>query len=165
MRSSRYSNMQQTTVGFAALSLIICTVATIGGYSETQVSFCDLVKNPQLYSGKEVTVRATHRVGYEWSELYCLDCLDKGRAWLDFTDDLDRESEKALRRTRDGGIFNLTVEGTFESGSTYGHLNGYRYRFVAHKVRNVAVISKGIKPIEEERKAEKLYACGGSNPK
>jgi hypothetical protein len=63
--------MQHTIARFVRLSLIICAVAAVGGHSETQVSFCDLVKNPHLYSGKEVTVRATHRVGFEWSELYC----------------------------------------------------------------------------------------------
>ena len=159
------SNMQHTIARFVALSLIICTVAAVVGHSETQVGFCDLVKNPGLYKGKEVTVRATYRVGFEWSELYCLDCLDRGKAWLDFGDDLDRASEKALKHTKRGGVFNLTVQGTFLGEGRYGHLGDYQYRFIAYKVSNVAVISKGMKPVEEERKLEKLYACGGSNPK
>jgi hypothetical protein len=44
-------------------------------------------------------------------------------------------------------------------------MNGYRYRFVAGKVENVAVISKGMKPLEVEKAAERRWACGGANPK
>lgn len=48
---------------------------TVVGYSETPVTFCDLLRNAEKYNGKEVTVRATWRYGFEWSQFYCLDCL------------------------------------------------------------------------------------------
>jgi len=51
---------------------------------------------------------------FEWSQLYCPDCLDKGSAWLEFPDDLDDNSSKALRLIPNGaGIVNLTVRGIF----------------------------------------------------
>ena len=162
----RYSNMQQTFAKFVALSLIICAVAAVGGHSETQVNFCDLVKNPQLYNGKEVTVRATYKYGFEWQFLYCLSCLDGGKAWLEIADDLDDASVKALKRAPKGaGTINLTVQGVFLSGRTYGHLNGYRYQLVAKRVSNIAVLIKGMKSPDEEKKAEQQWACGGANPK
>jgi len=134
--------------------------------SDARISFCDLVRNPGKVNGKEVTIRATHRYGFEWEELYCLDCLDKGKAWLEIPADIDDASQKALKRAPKGaGIINLTVSGTFMSGSTYGHLNGYRYKFVAKKITDVSVILKGMKSPAEEKEAEKHWACGGTNPK
>jgi len=145
--------------------LILLLSGTVAG-SESSITFCDLVRNPEKFNGKEVTVRATHRYGFEWEELYCLDCLDKGKAWLEISDDIDDSSQKALKRAPKGaGIVNLTVSGTFVSGSTYGHSNGYRYKFVARKISNVSVILKGMKSAAEEQTAEKRWACGGTNPK
>jgi len=119
-----------------------------------------------MFTGKEVTVRATYRYGFEWEELYCLDCLDKGKAWLEIPSDIDDASEKALKHAPKGaGIVNLTVSGTFMSGSTYGHSNGYRYQFVAKKISNISVVLKGAKSPAEEKKAEEHWACGGTNPK
>jgi hypothetical protein len=134
--------------------------------SDPTVSFCDLVRNPEKFNGKEVTIRATHRYGFEWEELYCLDCLDKGKAWLEIPTDIDSASAKAMKHAPKGaGIVNLTVSGTFMSGSTYGHSSGYRYQFVAKKIREVSVVLKGMKSAAEEQTAEKRWACGGTNPK
>ena len=62
------------------------------------VTFCDLVRNPDKYDGQEVSVRATYRYGFEWQELYCLDCKDKGKAWLEVPFDLDDAAIWPLRR-------------------------------------------------------------------
>jgi hypothetical protein len=133
---------------------------------DARVTFCDLVRNPEEFNGKEVTIRATHRYGFEWEELYCLDCLEKGKAWLEIPVDIDNSSQQALKRAPKGaGIINLTVTGTFMSGSTYGHSNGYRHKFVAKRISDVSVILKGMKSPEEEKEAEKHWACGGTNPK
>jgi len=138
---------------------------TVAG-SGPAVSFCDLVRNPEKFNTKEVTIRATYRYGFEWEELYCLDCVDKGKAWLEISADIDDASQKALERAPKGaGIVNLTVSGTFMSGSTYGHSNGYRYKFVAKEIRDVSVVLKGMKSPAEETEAEKKWACGGTNPK
>jgi hypothetical protein len=151
---------------FVALSLIISVVAAVGGHSETQVSFCDLVKNRQIYNGKKVTVRSTYKYGFEWQYLYCLTSVDSGKVWLEIPSDLDDASVKTLKRAPKGaGTVNLTVQGVFMSGGSYGHLNGYPYQLVAHKVSNVAVVIKGMKSLDEERKAEQQWACGGANPK
>jgi hypothetical protein len=132
---------------------------------QSPLTFCDLVRNPEKYNGEEITVRATYRYGFEWSQLYCLDCAEKGKAWLD-TGFLDDASARSLKRApKYAGIVNLTVQGAFVSGDTYGHLNGYRYKIEAHKLSNVAVVQKGMKPLAEEQKAERHWACGGTDPK
>jgi hypothetical protein len=69
---------------------------------QNQNSFCDLIKNPQLYSGKEVTVRATYKYGFEWQYLYCLGCIDDGKVWLEIADGLDDASVKALKQAPKG---------------------------------------------------------------
>src|SRR5437763_2293008 len=39
------------------------------------VNFCDLIKSPKAFDGKEVRVKAVYRYGFEWSELYSLQCV------------------------------------------------------------------------------------------
>jgi hypothetical protein len=149
-------------IAFATAVLVLVPF----GFSDPPTTFCDLLRNPEKYNGKEVTVRATWRYGYEWSQFYCLDCLDKGRAWLEMPFDLDDASMKALRRTPKGaGIVNLTVEGVFMSGGRFGHLNGYPYQLVARRVSKVAIVLSGMKGPAKEKEAEKRWACGGTNPK
>jgi hypothetical protein len=64
------------------------------------------------------------------------------------------------------GIVNLTLQGVFVSGNHhFGHTDMYPYKFVVHKITDVAVVSKGMKPLAEGEKAEKQWACGGTDPK
>lgn len=109
-----------------ALSAVFLVV-TGGGYSQNAVTFCDLVRNPDKYNGQEVRVRATYRYGFEWQELYCLDCKDKGKAWLEVPFDLDDAAIRPLRRAPKGaGIVNLTLQGVFVSGNHhFGHMGMY----------------------------------------
>ena len=133
--------------------------------AQTLVKFCDLLKNPDKYSGQKTKIRATYQYGYEWSYLYCLDCRER-KVWLDFSTDLDDASQKALKHIPKGaGLVNVTLNGVFVGPGSYGHLNGYRYRFTAEKVENVAVVYKRMGPIEKERAAEERWACGGKDPK
>ena len=88
---------------------------------------------------------------FEMSELYCLACQDKGRTWLRFTTDLDRDSEGELRKAPQSGIVNLTVTGRFETGGTFGHLNGYQHQFTASKIRGLAVVARGPQSIEQRK--------------
>jgi hypothetical protein len=150
----------------SSIALALSIFLAVNGHPQSQVTFCELVRNPELYNGKEVTVRATYKYGFEWQMLYCLDCLDKGKAWLEIPSELDDASRKALKRAPKGaGTINLTVEGIFMSGSTYGHQNMYHYKFVARKISDVAVVIKGMKTLADEEEAEKLWACGGLHPK
>jgi hypothetical protein len=147
-----------------------CVIAALmlsqTGHLEPTTSFCDLLQNPQKYEGKEVTVRATWRYGFESSELYCLDCHTTVKTWLEISGDLDDASAKAIKRTpKDFAIVNITVQGTFRSGGRYGHMDMYPNRFIARKVSDVKIVLKGLKSPEEMKEAEKRWACGGLNPK
>src|SRR2546423_8361139 len=45
---------------------------------------CKFLGSPDRNENKEVMVRATYRVGYEASELYCLSCSEKSHVWVKF---------------------------------------------------------------------------------
>jgi hypothetical protein len=146
--------------------IIVFLVLTGGSHPQSPTTFCDLLRNPEKYNGKEVIVRATYRYGFEWSQLYCLDCLDQGKAWLDMTVSFEDTSARSLKRMpKYAGIVNLTVQGVFVTGGTYGHLNGYRYKIEPYKISDVVVLQKGMQSREQEERVEKRWACGGSDPK
>ena len=46
-----------------------------------RIDFCEVLKYPRQYGGKEITVRATYFYWFEMSDLYCLSCPDKGKTW------------------------------------------------------------------------------------
>ena len=74
-----------------------------------------------------------------------------------------KKPSRKCQRMRE--FVNLTVVGIFHFGTSYGHLNGYRYQLVAKEIRNVGAIQKGMKDSAEEKKAEEQGACGGVSPK
>jgi hypothetical protein len=145
---------------------IIALLVGSGVHQQSSVTLCDLLRSPEKHNGEEVRVRATYRYGFEVSQLYCLDCADKGKVWLQIPTDLGNASERSLRKLPEGaGIVNLTVQGVFSSGETYGHENGYRYQIVADKISEVKVLQKGIKSRQEQETVEKRWGCGGTDPK
>ncbi len=147
--------------------LILFLLLTIAAPAQGVMNFCDLLRNAERFNGKEVTVRATYRYGYEWSQLYCLKCADEGKVWLELPSalDYDNDSQKALRKMPKGsGIVDVTVRGVFTSGATYGHGNMYRSQLRAMKITDVFVIQKGMKSLSAEAKADQRSGCGGSNP-
>lgn len=148
------------------LPVVLLIFGGVATHAQTTVKLCDLLRNPAKYRDQQVKVRATFRFGFEWQQLYCLDCLDKGKGWLELPHDLDDESERALKKMPKGaGIVNLTVVGVFHFGTSYGHMNGYHYELIAQEIRDVAVIQKGMKDIATERRVEQQWACGGASPK
>jgi hypothetical protein len=147
--------------GFMMLSLLVT-----GAYPQRQAKFCDLLRNPEKYNGTQVRIRATYRYGFEWSQLHCLDCVDKGNAWLQIPVGLDNASKQSLKKLPKGaGIVNLTVVGVFSGGGAYGHLNGYRFQIVASRISDVAVLQKGAQSPAVEENVAKRFGCGGAHPK
>ncbi len=51
--------------------MLSCAAAQNREYAT--VTYCDLMRKPEQYSGKVVRVSAIYRYGFEWSELYCLE--------------------------------------------------------------------------------------------
>jgi hypothetical protein len=139
-------------------------ILMFGAHAESPIQFCDLLRNPSRYNGQRVRVRVTHRYVFEVSELFCLECSDKGRVWLDTTNIDDEASERAFRKMPAAGIVNLTIEGVFMAEGHFGH-TGWPYQLKAEKIEGVKVLLNGRKPPEAEREIEKKWACGGAHPK
>lgn len=149
----------------AAWILLVFLLLPQGSAPQDRIALCDLLGSPEKYNGKVVTVRGTYITEFERSEIHCLDCLPL-KGWLEFSEHMDKASEKSWKRIpKEGGIVNLTVQGVFESGSSYGHLNGYQFQLTAQKISDVVVVQKGVKSHEEQEDADKKWGCGGTNPK
>ena len=135
-------------ISLVATSLILLLASATS--AQSTLKFYELMRDPGAYNGKTVKVRATWIYGFEWSYLHCLSC--DGRAWLD-SSALDEQSEKVLKHMpKGGGIVNVDVEGVFQTGRTFGHLNGYKFQVTAHTIANPAVISTGMKAHERSLK-------------
>ena len=81
-----------TLVALAGLSFALeiqaAAMARKRGESEkadhAAMSYCELLRHPKEYDGKDVVVRASYRYGFEWQEMFCLDCRRLGKTWLEF---------------------------------------------------------------------------------
>lgn len=84
------------------LLLVLCVVCfsipVVGGYREyppaqgsgvAHLGFCDLLNNPVKYDGQRVTVDAYYSYFFEVSWIFCWECRDKGRTWLEISEDAD----------------------------------------------------------------------------
>lgn len=126
------------------------------------LSYCDLVQNPDRYSGQRVSFTATYRYGYEWQELYCLTCRDAGKTWLEFPQDPPKEMKKAFKGTPKGqGTLNANFKGVFQTNGSYGD-GSYKYQLALEHIADVQVISRsggvpGVLPEPARRRV-----CGGS---
>lgn len=106
------------------------------------VEYCHLIKNPAAYDGKQVTLRATYRYGFEWQEIYCLKCRDLGKTWLEIWDPTKKSSEILKKLPNDDGTVNATFTGTFQSsGGPFGD-GSYRFRFLLREISQAELLTK-----------------------
>jgi len=113
--------------------------------SETEISFCDLIKNSEKYKDKEVSVRATYRYSFEHAELYCLECVEN-KAWVEFDESFKKYSKsKYTKKIKNNGFrgrtVNVEVVGTLLSGGGFGHFGIYPYKFVVKSLKMAEIVS------------------------
>jgi hypothetical protein len=138
--------------------------ADMAGY--TPVSYCELVRHPKEYDGKNVAVRASYRYGFEWQEMFCIKCRDQGKTWLEF----EAETASAVRRAlgkapRHQGTLNATFYGTFRGAKgPYGD-GGYVFRFDVKSVKAVEIVSKDGWAPERLSASEQQKLCLGDEEK
>lgn len=129
------------------------------------VSFCELLQNPENYVGLQVRITAVYRYGFEWNELYCLECkksvyVEKGGSYESLT---PRRVRKKLKWTNDRGrTVKITAVGTISGSGNFGHMGRYGRKFVIDYVDLAEVILKDSPVILPERLRAKASCTGNS---
>ena len=132
------------------LTVIAVSILPFASYKVTaqqtsksdSISYCDLLKNPEKYDGKEVTVSASYRYGFEWQEMFCLDCRNIGKTWLEIGE-ITKKSEKILKKfPKDDGTINALFTGIFQSSKGPFGDGGYRFRFMLKEISKAKLLTK-----------------------
>jgi len=136
-----------TIVFVACLSTLLTGTlsrATAQNQKYPTVSYCDLMRSPEQYRGKVVRVSAIYRYGFEWSELYCLECVSEARTWVDLDETFVSSTKANLRKKIGphgvtGRTVRVTMVGRFDVGG-YGHMGAYRFRLMVDRLEDAKVI-------------------------
>jgi hypothetical protein len=130
------------------------------------VEYCNLVRNPEKYDGKNITVQATYRYGFEWAEMYCVDCRDVGKTWVQLDQDDWVGSKSSLKRLpKNAGTVNAVFSGTFHSADAhYGHLGAYRFMFTVRSLTKVEKVYNDGRVPEQLPPDARKKACGATSP-
>jgi hypothetical protein len=111
------------------------------------VTYCQFAKNPSLFSGKRIRIRAVYRYAFEIQRLEppecCPDSLNTSRIWVVINASIKGDSLKHFHEFPKGtGIVLATFVGTLESGGAYGtfadkyELNVDQIQKVEHTARS-----------------------------
>jgi hypothetical protein len=109
-----------------------------------EVSYCDLARTPQSFSGKRIRVRAVYRYGFEIQRLDSPECCPNGeiKVWVDTEQEPNGGSLDLLRKLPKGmGLALATFSGKFEIGGPYGD-GGYRFRFTIDRIERLEAKAK-----------------------
>lgn len=125
-----------------------------------RVSFCDLIKEPDKFDGRTVTLKASYRYGFEWQELFCVSCRGAARVWLDLGEEPSKTLARGLRRLpKHLGTVNGTFTGVFRGkASAYGD-GGYKFQLDLSALTGVDVVSKSGAVPESLTTAERKRLC------
>jgi len=131
--------MKAWAVGLVALQG--CLVLNAGG-NPANVVYCDLIKSPSIYLGRDIRVRAIYRYGFEIQQLESPDCcVEKPvKIWVE-VEPLDARSRKLLHRFPKGmGLALGVFTGRLQSGGPFGD-GGYRLRFTVSQIEAVEAVA------------------------
>lgn len=115
-----------------------------------RVELCEVLRNSEFYEGKQITVRATFRLGRKERQLFCMACIDNGRVWMREILPSGGEIAPGLKKLNDlmqenekGMIVNGIFTGTFRGPGVYGLLGAFTYQLDVQEVRQIEVIYSG----------------------
>jgi len=134
-------------LGFAGCSGLGSPATPASGQNgEPLVPYCSLVSSPGTYAGQEVRVVGVYRTGFEWSQLYSLQCPDAGSAWVEWNG-YHRCSEdprpKELIFPASEGTFGLVARGKLEGGQGgFGHLGAYNFQLTIDCVERIQILDE-----------------------
>ena len=112
-----------------------------------RVELCKVLRNSEFYEGKQITVRATFRLGRKERQLFCMACIDEGRVWMREILPSGGEIAPSLKKLNDliqennkGITLNGIFTGTFRGPGVYGLLGAFTYQIDVLEVREIEVI-------------------------
>lgn len=126
---------------------------SLGGLEEVPtVSYCDLITNPQAYSGKMVRIKASYFSGRHTGFFYDLDCDGVTKRTHAVLSCNDEEFCKKLVGIIDGALISgraeLTVVGKFKGLGGYGKLSpsaeGFRFELEFNKIEKASGIPASV---------------------
>jgi hypothetical protein len=112
---------------------------TSAGIPAQIVTYCQLVKAPSLFVGKQIRVRAVYSYMFEVSRFKSPECCPDRDVpiWVEFSEEVEGSSKKLLHKFPKGmGLVIATFEGTLQGGGPYGD-GGYRFKFAVDKIENL----------------------------
>ncbi len=117
--------------------------ATKGTPKPASVSFCEL-RNFPIGMGKQIRIRSVYRVGFEWSELYSLKCVDSPSVWVEFSNDWEAHTKRAFRKTikKGEGTYGVVFEGTLTGSGGFGHMGVYPMKLEVTRVESARRLSR-----------------------
>ena len=131
-----------------------------------QVELCEVLRNSEFYEGKQITVKATFRLGRKERQLFCMGCIDGGRVWMREILPSGGEIAPGLKKLNDlmqenekGMIVNGIFTGTFRGPGVYGLLGAFTYQLNVQEVRQIEVIYSGGPDPEDLPKDIQKKAC------
>lgn len=128
-----------------------------------RMELCEVLRDSEFYNGKQVTVRATFRLGKKQSQLYCMACIEGGRVWMREILPSSGEVAPGLRKLNDlilenekGITVNGTFTGTFHGAGQYGRLGAFTYQIDVQEVGEIEFVSAtGIDPEDLSKEMRK----------
>lgn len=126
-----------------AILLAVAATYLCGESTKPDVrTFCELIQNPSVFDGKRVQVAATHRYGFEFSELYCLGCANDRSVFLEIP--ITVSTREAKRLTGHHSLTtNVVVVGRFvASGGPFGHDGMNPYKLVVERFLSIKRVAK-----------------------
>jgi len=129
----------------------------------SRVELCEVLRSSEFYDGKQVTVRATFRLGRKQSQLYCMACMAGGRVWMREILPSSGEVAPGLKKLNDlilenekGITVNGIFTGMFRGPGQYGQLGAYTYQIDVQEVSEIELVSAtGIDPEDLSREMQK----------
>ena len=142
--------MQVVLLGICFLFLHFCDAAEPSRNSLDKaltVSFCDLLKNPNKYDGKRVSVYAYYSYFFEVSWIFCWECKDVGRTWLEIDPNSSPEQvERQLQKGPKGhGVISGHFTGVFHAGGGPYGMGQYSSKFVLQDLTEVKTVIRDTK--------------------
>ncbi|HEY2169970.1 MAG TPA: hypothetical protein VGJ30_10130 [Candidatus Angelobacter sp.] len=127
------------------------------------VELCEVLRNSEFYDRKQVTVRATFRLGRKQSQLYCMACMAGGRVWMREILPSSGEVAPGLKKLNDlilenetGITVNGIFTGTFRGPGQYGQLGAFTYQIDVQEVSEIELVSAiGTEPEDLSREMQK----------